>query len=111
MILALTFATALGAQLGSVKPLAVTGETLRQLECRARYARRIGGSPTIANRKLGHLPPGVAIHAVLKSVEGCPVNVLVRRGPDGHKLEVPAGPGVVTPAPASEAQRRLEGDR
>ena len=59
-------------------------------------------------RNLGELPPGVLMHAVLKTVDGCAVNVLVQRGPDGRKLEIPAGAAGVRAAPAhapSKAQR------
>ena len=59
-------------------------------------------------RNLGDLPPGVLMHTVLKTVDGCAVNVLVQRGPDGRKREIPAGPAGVRPAPVSapsEAQR------
>ena len=56
-------------------------------------------------RNLGELPPGVLMHTVLKTVDGCAVNVLVRRGPDGRKAEVPAGPAGVRAAPASRPSK------
>ena len=80
----------------------VTGERCRE---RARqYVQNLEGGGGLRN--LGELPPGVVIHAVLKTVDGCPVNVLMQRGPDGRKLEVPAGAAGIRNAPVSGRSER-----
>ena len=61
-------------------------------------------------RKLEELPAGQLMLAVNKTVDGCPVNVLMRKGPSGRWVEEPAPHGRVTPAP-SQPQGRLDGDR
>jgi hypothetical protein len=81
-------------------------------EAARRHARNraLGEMP----RNLADLPPGVPMHTVLKTVDGCAVNVLVRRGPDGRKVETPAGVAGVWKAPVarpSEAQRLPERQR
>ena len=106
MIVALTLAAAVSAaepprrpQLGGPVPMAPPAE------CRERARRYVQDNGGARPRRLGDLPPGVISHTVLKTVDGCPVNVLMRRGPDGKKLEVPAGAGGVMLAPSSERQR------
>ena len=68
---------------------------------------------SLGARKLGELPPGLAMLAVNKTVRGCPVAVLMERGSDGERRMVPVGAGAWTPTPTGERlkpQRRLERD-
>ena len=93
MLVALTLAA-----VSAAPPTTPVGIPLAE-HCRERVLRYTQGAQPRWPRKLGELPPGVISHAVIKKVDGCPVTVLVRRGPDGRKLEVPSGPAGVVPAP------------
>ena len=115
MIVALTLAAAVSAaepprQVYQINPDGGVGVTSQRCrEVRRRYVQDNGVGGGV--RPLGELPPGVLTHTVLKTVDGCPVNVLMERGPDGRKLEVPAGPAGLRSAPVSERQRLPERGR
>lgn len=79
-MLALAFATVLT---GST-PAVVDGV---QPPCRAQGPRTVVGRADGRPRKLEEMPPAVGFKAVLKSVDGCPVSVLLQRGPDGKPIE------------------------
>ena len=80
----LTFA--LVAALSGATPPAVVGGPAtgcRRLGPRMVVERSTSPPP----RKLDELPPAVAVLAVNKSVNGCPVSVLMQIGPDGKRVE------------------------
>ena len=68
--------------------------------CNSRLTRTDqSGRVIVRPRKLGELPPGRAILAVDRRVEGCPFNVLPARDEHGqHRMEWAPGGGV-SPVP------------
>lgn len=78
-------AFALAAALSSSAPPIVQGAV--PAHCRASAPRTIVERSTSHPRKLDELPPATAILAVNKSVNGCPVSVLMQTGPDGRRIE------------------------
>jgi anti-sigma factor RsiW len=79
----LTFA--LVAALSGAAPPVLVGPAAS--ECRRSGPRTVVERSTSQPRKLDELPPAVAILAVNKSVNGCPVSVLMQTGPDGRRVE------------------------
>ena len=76
-------------------------------DCNRRLSPAAGAPAGDVRRKLGDLPPGRAVLAVNKSVHGCPVTVLMERGPDGER-RMTADPAGVHALPASEPEGRLQ---
>ena len=71
-----------------------------QFRCRNGLSQAAGSLTAPRSRKLGELPPGQAMLAVNKSVDGCPVAVLVRRDSSGERVNVPMGPASAVRLPA-----------
>ncbi len=93
-------ATFLATSLGAASP------TILPTNCRQPLRVPAQAQAPLGYRQLGELPPGVGFKAVLKSVDGCPVSVLLQRGPDGELLEVPQAAPRVQRAPAGGPPHR-----
>ncbi len=89
-------------------PRAMTRPAVRCAPARTYTA----GTVTRMPRKLDELPPGKLMLAVNKTVDGCPVNVLMQKDARGEWVEEAAPGARVSKAPANRSgQRRLERDR
>ena len=105
-MLAFVLAAALGA--AEVTPAQTVTVRPPELlpECPGRIRRYTNSVEDVQARRLGELPPAVLMHTVDKKIDGCSVNVLVRRDASGRKMEIPAGTASARPLPARRPGRR-----
>ena len=102
-MLALLIAAAVGAEPAETLTLPTQ---LTRPGCPERILRYTNQTEEVQTRRLGDLPPAVLMHTVDKRIDGCSVNVLMRRDALGRKMIVPGGSARFVPAPVSGPQRR-----